>query len=265
MKVVLFCGGEGIRMRGLDEPSSDGSATPKPLIKIGDKPLIWHVMMQYIQAGFKDFILAIGFQSEQFKSYFLSSNITSSGNVYFKSDGSIETFGNDFAGVSIRLIETGTNCNLGQRLLRVREFIDTDIFFANYADGLSDLNILDYLRQRDQNMVATLLAVKPSIQFHTVNYAINNLISNIGPPRELQSLRINAGFFIFLKAIFKYLNEGEELVEEPFARLAEKNLLMAYPYDGFWKNVDNLKDKRFIEKMYLDGEAVWLGKGNGKV
>jgi len=252
MKVVLFCGGLGLRLRDADQ-------IPKPMAVIGYRPILWYVMKYFAHFGFKDFILCLGYRGDLIKQFFLNYNEYLSNDFVF-SDGGKELVAenSDIRDWKITFADTGLHSNLGERLLAVRKYLDgEEMFLANYCDGFTDLHLptyLDYARRQDK--IATFLSVRPNLSYHVVRTASDGSVTEI---KELMQtdIRINAGFFVLKKDIFKYLLPGEELVVKPFQRLIEKKQLAALEYDGFFAAMDTFKDKQYLEGLYERGDAVW--------
>jgi glucose-1-phosphate cytidylyltransferase len=261
MKVVLFCGGLGLRIR-------DAEDIPKPMVQIGYRPILWHVMKYYAHFGHKDFILCLGYRADAVKNYFLSYNECVSNDFVLSAGGkNLELFNSDIHDWRITFADTGVHSNIGQRLKAVEKYLEgEDEFLANYSDGLTDLalpNQLDHFHQ--QGKIASFLCVRPNLSYHMVSLAEgkDSLVSGIHAINN-GSVRINGGFFIFKKEIFDYIREKEELVGEPFQRLVEGKQLVGYAYDGFWASMDTFKDKQHLESLYLGGNAPWeVWKGNG--
>ena len=262
MQVVLFCGGRGVRMHDYTRISTgvaDDTALPKPLVRIGNRPIIWHIMKYYASFGHTDFILALGYQQDLFKEYFINYTEWLSNDIEIQPGGELKVFQRDIDDWSIRLIDTGLDSNIGTRLWKLKSHISDDMFLANYTDGLTDMNLDHYIASFDDSKyVGSIMTVHPSLQFHNVIDDGDGTVSAIDPPQQMKGLSINTGYFLFRKEIFDYINEGEELVEEPMNRLAEKKLLRSYNYAGFWRNIDNIKDKQYIEDLYHSNKAPWV-------
>ena len=253
MKVVLFCGGQGMRLREMPEP------VPKPMATIGYRPLLWHLMKYYSHYGHREFILCLGYRADVIKQYFLNYNECVSNDFILSNGGkNVELLRKDIEDWRITFKDTGLNSNVGQRLVRVKEFVENDeIFLANYADGLSDLplsKVIDHFKS--QNKVACFVGVKPTASFHVASFDHDGVVHEIGHIAKSGS-RVNGGFFIFRKEIFNYIKAGEELVDEPFHRLIGERQLIAYPYDGFWACMDTFKEKQCLEERYARGDAPW--------
>ena len=263
MKVVLFCGGLGLRIR-------DAEDIPKPMVQIGYRPILWHVMKYYAHYGHKDFILCLGYRADALKNYFLNYNECTSNDFVLTGGGkNLKLFNSDIDDWRITFADTGVNSNIGQRLKAVEKHLEgEEEFLANYSDGLTDLPLPEQLKHfREQNKIASFLCVRPNLSYHMVSLEEGNgsLVSGIQAISTGGS-RINGGFFIFKNKIFDYIKEKEELVDKPFQRLVEEKQLIGYPYDGFWASMDTFKDKQDLERLSGGGVApweVWKNHGNG--
>jgi glucose-1-phosphate cytidylyltransferase len=253
MKVVLFCGGLGTRLKEYSE------TIPKPMVEIGYRPLMWHLMRYYAHFGFKDFILCLGYRGDYIKKYFLNYDECMSNDFVMKNGGrDVQLYSNDIEDWTISFVDTGLHTNIGQRLLAVKDYLEgEDVFMANYSDGLADLNLNYYLANfYKNNKIACFLSVKPSQSFHVVSSGDDGRVTKIEPVAK-SDIWINGGYFIFKKEIFDFIQEGEELVQEPFYRLLEQNQLITYKNQGFWACVDTLKEKKLFDDMYAKGETPW--------
>jgi glucose-1-phosphate cytidylyltransferase len=253
MKVVLFCGGLGTRLR------EHSDTIPKPLVNIGYRPILWYLMKYYAHYDHNEFILCLGYRGDLIKEFFLSYNECVSNDFRMTNGGkSIELYNRDIDDWKISFVDTGLHSNIGQRLKAVAHLLqDEEMFLANYSDGLSDLPLGDYIEGcKASNAVATFLSVRPSQSFHSVQ------VDDEGYVRDFRHVcdtdfRINGGFFVLRKEIFSYIRDGEELVEEPFRRLIGERRLMAHRYDGFWAAMDTFKDKTNFDSMHSRGETPW--------
>jgi glucose-1-phosphate cytidylyltransferase len=260
MKVVLFCGGLGLRIRDADN-------IPKPLVQIGYRPILWHVMKYYAHFGHKDFVLCLGYGADAIKKYFLEYSECASNDFTLSLGGKkIELYNSDIQDWRITFADTGTSSNIGQRLKAVEKYLqDDDEFLANYSDGLTDLSLPEHLNHfRAHGKIASFLCVRPNLSYHVVSVdAADSLVSGIHAINN-GSMRINGGYFIFRKEIFDYLGPKEELVLEPFQRLIEEKQLTGYTYDGFWAGMDTFKDREQLENLWSSGIAPWhVWKNNG--
>lgn len=231
MKVVLFCGGLGMRLRDYTDN------VPKPMVPIGSRPIMWHLMKWYAHHGQRDFILCLGYRGDVIRSYF---------------HDAMEDW-------SITFAETGPGASIGQRLRAVEPLLaGEEIFLANYADGLTDLPLAAQMAHfRHHDAVASMLSVQPNLSYHAVTTREDGLVTGLNGLGH-SDLRINGGFFILKQDVFRYLRDGEDLVERPFRRLIAEHRLVAYQYDGFWLAVDTAKDKERVDALHASGRAPWM-------
>jgi glucose-1-phosphate cytidylyltransferase len=252
--VVLFCGGLGTRLR------EHSDTIPKPLVNIGVRPILWHLMRYYAHYGHKDFILALGYRGDMIREYFLNFNECLS-NDFVLADGgkSIELLSRDLDDWRITFVDTGLHSNIGQRLLRVRDHLEGEAeFLANYADGLSDLPLDRHIAEfRRLDATASFAAVPSPQSFHAVNGDDGGLVTSFGRMSN-GDFWINAGFFCLRREVFDVLKEGEELVEEPFQRLIAQRRLGVFRYQGFWQAMDTFKDKISFDRMEGRGDCPWM-------
>ncbi len=253
MKVVLFCGGLGMRMRDYSH------SLPKPMAMLRNRPLIWHVMRWYAHWGHKDFILCLGYRGESIKEYFLNYNEALS-NDFVLSDGGrhMELLAEDIRDWRISFVDTGQNSNIGERLRAVRPFLDGEkTFLANYSDGLSDVALPRVIeRHQESNALATFLAVRPSQSFHVAQMHADGTVAGILDIRQTE-MWINGGYFVLDHGIFDVMKAGEELVLEPFQRLIDRGRLSAFRYEGFWRAVDTFKDLTEMESLLNHHPGPW--------
>jgi glucose-1-phosphate cytidylyltransferase len=253
MKVVLFCGGLGTRLRDYSE------SIPKPLVHVGYRPILWHVMRYYAHYGHKDFILCLGYKADSIKQYFLKYDETISNDFVLTEGGrKVDLLKSDIQDWKITFVDTGLNSNIGMRLKAVQPHLEgEEMFLANYSDGVSDLPLpamIDVFRRQDA--VACFAGVAPTQSFHLVSVEDGGRVKSIRHVKNV-GMRVNGGFFVFRKQIFDWMKAGEELVEEPFQRLAAAGKLLAYPHDGFWACLDTFKDKQLLEDLYSRGLVPW--------
>jgi len=253
MKVVLFCGGLGMRLRDREE------SVPKPMVLIGYRPILWHVMKYYAHFGHHDFILCLGYRGDVIKNYFRTYDECASSDFVFSEGGRrLELLQSDIAEWRITFVDTGINSNIGQRLKAVEPHLAGEReFFANYSDGLTDVPVpaqLEHFRRHDR--IASFLCVKPQLSYHFVLSRPSGEVTSIRDIAET-GLRVNGGHFIFKAEIFDYLRNGEELVPDAFQRLLAEDQLVGYRYDGFWQPMDTFKDRQRLEDLYAQGAAPW--------
>jgi len=242
-----------MRMREFSE------SIPKPMVNIGSRPILWHIMKYYAHYGHKDFILCLGWQADVVKKYFLQYDECISNDFVLSSGGlSVELMNSDIHDWTITFVDTGAQSNIGQRLKAVQNHLEgEEEFLANYTDGLCDVylpDVIDAFRRRGST--ASFISVKPSQSFHAITVLKDGQVSAINPVAETGFL-MNGGFFVFRNEFFDYLQHGEELVEEPFQRLMEAGRLSTYVYDGFWSCMDTFKEKQALDDLYAEGTPPW--------
>jgi glucose-1-phosphate cytidylyltransferase len=255
MKVVLFCGGLGMRMR--EGPAS----VPKPMNMIGDRPLLWHVMRYYAHFGHTDFILCLGYGGSTVKDYFVHYDETASNDFTLVAGGrNIEMHSTDITDWNISFIDTGLHSMIGERLMRVRALVENEeMFLANYADTLTDapLDQLVDRFQRSPDSVVSMLAVPPVSTHHVVEVADNGEVTGVRPVTDLMQWE-NGGYFVMRPAIFDVLREGEDMVPDAFHRLVAERQLLAQRHTGFWRAADTFKDRVELEDKFHRGQCPWM-------
>jgi len=229
MRTVILCGGKGTRM------GKDLEGLPKALIPVGDKPIIWHIMKYYAYFGFQDFILCLGYKSEDIIKYFKK-------NREFK----------------IKFVDTGQDTNTGGRIKIIEKLIDSDNFFATYGDGLSNINLKSLLKfHLAHKKLGTLAAVRPYSTFGIVGIDSHSNLATHFDEKPILDHWINGGFFVFDKGIFRYLKRGDVLEKDTFSRLVKKKELAAYKHCGFWECMDTYKDNLKLNEIWLAERAPW--------
>ena len=229
------------------------------MIRIGAMPLLWHLMKYYAHYGHKDFILCLGYQGEVIKKFFLDYNEALANDFVISQGGAeLKLANEDINDWTITCVDTGMDANIGMRLMRVRQHLDGDeMFLANYSDGLTDLpfdRYMDFVQQQDK--IASFVSVRPTASFHTVEAGGNGPVQAIHPASETSW--INCGYFALKQEIFDYMEDGDELVVEPFQRLIEKGELVTWQHEGFWECADTFKDKMLLDAMVERGETPWM-------
>jgi glucose-1-phosphate cytidylyltransferase len=253
MKVVLFCGGLGLRLREHDE------SLPKPMVSVGYRPILWHVMKYYAHHGHKDFVLCLGYKANAVKRYFLDYQEAHS-NDFVLSDGGrrLELLSSDIDDWRITFVDTGLHANIGQRFMAVRKYVqDEEVFLASYSDCVTDAplpRLIEDFQRGDKT--GSFLSVRPAVPGHFISQRENGLVSSITDPRD-SGLWVNGGYFIFRPEIYEHIEDGDELVIEPFQRLIAKRQLVTYPYEGFWAPMDTLRDREELELLFERGRAPW--------
>jgi glucose-1-phosphate cytidylyltransferase len=231
VKVVLFCGGLGLRLRG------SAGVVPKPMVEVGGRPLLWHIMKYYAHFGQREFLLCVGHQADVIKHHF--------GRGAFLAEG-----------WSVDFVDTPIDASIGERFFAVRDLIDDDVFLANYGDTVTDVPLPALIEaHRASGKTASLLAAPPNYTFNVVTTNGSSLVSSFDDIGE-SGIRINGGYFVFQREVFDYIEQGEDL-PEMFRRLIAADELVSYPYDGFWAPMDTLKDKEALEALVSSGGSVW--------
>jgi glucose-1-phosphate cytidylyltransferase len=254
MKVVLFCGGLGMRMR------ADNQSLPKPMMPIGSRPVLWHVMRYYAHFGHREFILCLGHGAQSVKDYFLNYQETTSNDFVLTKGGQhVQMLGTDISDWTISFIDTGLNTPIGERLRRVRPYLEGDgTFLANYGDVLTDAPMNDLIEQFEAtDAVAQFLAVKPQDSFHVVDIAEDGRVNDLVPVATMP-LCINGGYFVLRQGIFDYLDEGDDLVMDGCIKAARDGRTRAVRYSGFWAPMDTLKERNALETQYRQGVSPWM-------
>jgi len=261
MKVVLFCGGRGLRLR--DHPDN----LPKPMIMIGHRPILWHVMRYYAHFGHKDFILCLGHGAHQIKNYFLHYSEAMSNDFVLSNGGkTVELLSSDIDDWNITFVDTGQQASVGERLYAVQDHIGPDdVFLASYADGLSNVNLNAYIETAlSVGKVASFMAVHPAQTFHVADIDPGGSVKSLAAVTDAE-LWVNGGFFMLRREVFDYMRPGEELVIEPFQRLIDADQLYAYKHDGGFWVMDTFKDYMELEDLHASGRPPWQVWANGAV
>jgi glucose-1-phosphate cytidylyltransferase len=254
MKVVLFCGGQGIRLRDYSDQ------IPKPMVNVGYRPILWNIMKYYAYYGHKEFILCLGYKADIIKNYFLNYDETISNDFVFTNGGKdIQLQNSDIHDWKITFVDTGLNANIGMRLMQVKDYLKgEEIFLANYSDGLTDMHLpamIDWFKEKNDKTAAFMST--PSYQsYHFVDRQENGIVNKISHVGS-SDLLINAGYFILGKDIFDYMEYGDELVDQPFKKLIHQKKLVSWKHQGFWMSMDTFKDKKTIDDIYQQGEPPW--------
>lgn len=260
MKVVIFCGGLGVRM---------GDATQnitKPMIPVGNQPILWHIMNYYASWGHTDFILCLGYKAESIKEYFLRYNEALANDFVLSEGGSsVELLGSHIADWRITFVDTGFSSTIAERLMRVREHLaGEEMFLATYGDGLTDAP-LDRMVERfaASDKTGLFLSVKPRMFFHLVHADEDGVVQRVQDVQET-GIRINGGYFVFRQGIFDEIEPGDELVVQPFRRLIERGELIVHEHDGFFGPMDTIKDKQELDALVESGRAPWMSVGGDR-
>jgi glucose-1-phosphate cytidylyltransferase len=253
VKVVIFCGGQGLRMREASE------VAPKPMVPIGTRPVLWHVMKYYAHFGFTDFVLCLGYKAQAIKQFFLTYNEALANDFVLSEGGAkVHLLKTDIHNWKITFVDTGLNACIGERLRAVRHLLGNDeMFLANYGDTLTDANLRTMISTaRQANVTASFLVARPNYSFHVVSMDNSGIVDSISDVTR-SDVWLNGGYFVLRSDIFDYLKPGEDLVEEPFQRLLASRQLLAQRHEGFWAPMDTLKDKQWLESLEESGTAPW--------
>ena len=254
MKVVLFCGGQGMRIRDYSDH------IPKPMVPVGNHPILWHIMKYYASFGHTDFILCLGYKGEHIKRYFIDYDERLSNDfVLDTGSGNVRLYGHDVNDWRITFLDTGLSTNIGGRLQRARPYIgDDEMFLANYSDTLANANLSEMIRRFSDkpDAVASFLCVHPPYSFHTVSLDDTDRVTAVEDVRE-SGVWINGGYFVLRREIFDFLNPGDELVVEGFRRLYDRQRLYAHKHEGFWSCMDTFKEKQMLDDLFATDEPPW--------
>lgn len=252
MKVVLFCGGQGMRLREFSDK------IPKPMVPIGYRPILWYIMKYYAHYGHKEFILCLGYQGDTIKDYFVNYHEYISNDFIFSKGSSLDLISKDIDDWKITFADTGINTSMGERLMAIEKYLDGDkTFLVNYSDVLTDLPLPEMIKQfENSDRMGMFLATQPQRSFHVVCFNKEKEVTEINALND-SGFWINGGYFIFKKEIFGYLKNGEDLVENALPKLIEQNQLLAYPYTGTWITMDTFKEKQMLDDRYAKGDTPW--------
>ncbi len=252
--VVIFCGGKGTRLQ------EETQVIPKPLVKVGDRPILWHIMKIYSYYGFNNFILPVGYKGEKIKEYFynypfLQSDFT----ICLNHPDEITFYNPPKENWKVTLVDTGLDTQTGARLNRVKKFIQNDVFMLTYGDGVANININKLLNfHLSHHKIGTVTGAYPLPRFGELTVEKDQVLK-FGEKLKSTKVFINGGFFVFNKQIFNYLSSKENCIFEkrPLEKLAEDGQLMVYKHRGFWQCMDTLRDVNFLNQLWGSGNAPW--------
>jgi len=256
MKVVILAGGFGTRL------SEETTVKPKPMVEIGGKPILWHIMKIYSSQGFNEFIIALGYKGEVIKKYFLDYYSINSNIFLDLETGQNYLFDSNKESWKVWLIDTGIYTNTGGRILRLKKYIGNETFMVTYGDGVANINLKELLDfHRKHGKIGTVTAVRPPARFGGIIFDPSDDSGKILKFTEKPQIGegwINGGFMVFEPAIFNYLeDENTSLEAHVLERLAEEGQLAAFKHEGFWQCMDTMRDKNLLEKLWESGEAPW--------
>ena len=251
MKVVILAGGQGTRI------VEESLIKPKPLIEIGSKPIIWHIMKIYSHFGLNDFIICCGYKGYLIKEYFANYSLHTTDVTVDLSKNKITVLKKKTEPWKVTLIDTGEFSNTGERIRKIKDYIDDD-FCLTYGDGLTSVNIKNVIKFHKSNKkLATVLAVKPAGRFGSLNIK-GDIVNNFLEKPSGDGGWINGGFFVLNKKIFKYLDKKDSIWEkEPLENIAKDKQLSAFKFEGFWHAMDTLRDKNYLDNLWVANNAPW--------
>ena len=254
MKVVILAGGKGTRI------SEESQLKPKPMVEIGGKPILWHIMKLYSFYGFHEFIICCGYKGQMIKEYFIHYYVNQSDSTFLlKNKETVlhETFAEPW---KVTLANTGLNTLTAGRILKIRDYIGEDEeFFLTYGDGVSDVDIPALLKfHREHGKTATITTTQPEGRFGAIKIDSDGIIESFKEKARKDQSWVNAGFMVMSKEVFEYLGDGSEMLEAaPFERMAAEGRMAAYPHPGFWSPMDTVHDRDYLEKLWNNNEAPW--------
>lgn len=255
MKVVIFAGGLGTRI------SEETDIRPKPMVEIGGRPILWHIMKMYSHYGFNDFIVCLGYKGYVIKEYFMNYFLHNSDITIDLANNKMEVHGSNAEAFKVTLVETGLNTKTAGRLKQVEKYIGSEDFMLTYGDGVCDVNMNELLKfHQSHNKVATVTSVQLEARFGGMEIGSNGDVLSFKEKAKDESKWINAGFFILKPDVFKYLkNDMSNIMweDEPLEQLTNDKQLMAYQHKGFWKCMDALRDKMELEELWKNNNAKW--------
>jgi glucose-1-phosphate cytidylyltransferase len=252
MKVVILCGGKGTRLR------EETEYKPKPMVEIGDRPILWHIMKLYSHYGFKDFILCMGYKHQAIREYFLNYHYMNSDvTVSLGSDHRIICHNSHDENWNVTLAYTGLETKKGGRIKMVKDYLDGERFILTYGDGVSDVNIGGLIAFHEkEGVLATFTGVHPISRFATVERDALGKIIDWNEKKQLEGY-MNAGFFVLENAVLDYIQGDVEFEEEPMKRLAQEGNVAMYRHDGFWQCMDTFRDYLLLTELWENGKAPW--------
>lgn len=252
MKVVILCGGMGTRLM------EETEVIPKPMIEIGGRPILWHIMNIYSFYGFNEFILALGYKGDKIKEYFLNyCNLQSDLTVNFKT-GDVTAFRNCYREWIVHLVDTGLKTMTGGRIKRLSAYLKNESFMVTYGDGVGNIDIRNLVEfHKKKGKLGTVTAVKPTARFGSIKCE-SDLVSVFQEKSQSGEGLINGGYFVFEPEIFNEIEDDKTVLEhEPLENLARRNQLVAYRHEGYWQCMDTLREKQILQNLWENGKAPW--------
>jgi glucose-1-phosphate cytidylyltransferase len=253
MHVGILAGGMGSRL------SEETEIRPKPMVEIGGKPILWHIMKYYASFGFTDFSIALGYKGDVIRNYFRDAAIAGRTMSINTGSGAVELEGDPVDAWNVKLVETGLTTDTGGRIKRLQPHLGTSTFMLTWGDGVSDVDLQQLLAfHRSHGKLATLTAVRPPARFGRLDIAEGGAIRDFAEKPEAGEFWINGAFFVLEPQVFDYIDGDDTSWERgPMVRLAHDNQLMAYEHRGFWQCMDTINDRQTLEKLWAPGNAPW--------
>jgi glucose-1-phosphate cytidylyltransferase len=253
MKVVILAGGFGTRI------TEESHLKPKPMIGIGERPILWHIMKEYSHYGFNEFIICLGYKGYVIKEFFSDYFLHTSDVTFDLAKNEMTVHDNFSEPWKVTLVDTGLNTMTGGRIKRIQKYIGNEPFMLTYGDGVSSVNINKLLEfHKKQGKIATLTAINAGQRFGVLDINDNNEIKSFREKNDEDGSMINGGYMVLEPEVFRYIEDDKTVFEkEPLEKLAKNGQLSAYKHDGFWKCMDTLRDKNQLEEMWEKGEAPW--------
>ena len=253
MKTVILCGGLGTRL------SEETHLKPKPMVEIGNKPILWHIMKKYEKAGFNKFLLALGYKGNYIKDYFVNFNLRTSDFRINTLTGKVDLKTNALEDWNVSLIDTGQNTLTGGRILKIKDHIDDKKFLLTYGDGLGDINLNKLIDSHNKsNKICTVTAVNPPGRFGLLNIESDGTVSSFNEKPKNNNSHINGGFFVCEPSIMNYIvNDNTSFEFSSLKNLAKDDQLNSYEHDGFWKPMDTLRDEKELVNLWNSEKAPW--------
>ena len=253
MKVAILAGGFGTRL------SEETDVRPKPMVEIGGRPIIWHIMKYYSHHGFNDFVILLGYKGYYIKEYFANYFLHQSDVTIDIRNNKMEILNNSNEPWKVTLVDTGSDTMTGGRIKRAQKYLEDDTFMLTYGDGLSNVDIKGLLEFHKKNgKILTLTTIQPEGRFGSLDIENDQVKKFVEKPKG-DGAWINGGFFVCEPSIFKYITEGDQTIFEksPMEKLASENQMMAYKHNDFWKPMDTLREKHQFEQLWASGKAPW--------
>jgi glucose-1-phosphate cytidylyltransferase len=255
MKVVILAGGLGTRLM------EETEARPKPMVEIGGKPILWHIMKIYEHYGFNDFVLCLGYKSHMIKEYFLNYYLYNSDVTIELDKNKVDVHFSNTESFKVTLVDTGLNTNTAGRIKKIKKYVENETFMLTYGDGVSDVNIKDLLNFHIQSgKLATLTSIQTPGRFGNIEMDSNGIVDHFVEKPEGDGMWINGGFFVLEPGIFQFINDEVDDIQwekGPLIEIAKNKQLAAFKHRGFWKPMDAMRDRIELEQLWNSGSAPW--------